>query len=281
MIQEPVLAPVLALERSRGLARVGFALRDGRAVLTDLAQAGSAKVLLPHVAGAPEAVFLNTSGGLTSGDRLGYAVRLGDGVTATATTQTAERAYLARDGAARVEVAAQVGAGGRLVWLPQETILFEDSHLDRQTGIALAAGASVVLAESVVLGRRAMGEAPRRAHLFDRRHVTLAGRPLWIEAQRLDAGVLAMGDTPALLAGNVAFAVVAFCGAGAEAAVDALRALPVPPGVQAAVTGWNGRCIARALAPDGWPLKQWLGRIAARLTGAPLPRTWQMQGLTP
>ena len=272
--------PVPILERARGTARVGLHLRGGRAVLSDLAQSGSAKVLLPQGTGRPEAVFLNTAGGLTSGDRLAYAVTLADGVAAVATTQTAERAYLARDGAARVTVTAQVGVGGRLCWLPQETILYEDSHLDRETVVDLAPGAQVVLCESVVLGRRAMGEAPRRARLADRRRVTLAGRPLWVDAQRLDAGVLG-SEGPAVLGANVAFAVVAFCGAGAEAAADALRSVPVPEGVQAAVSGWNGRCLARALAPDGWPLKQWLGRIVARLTGNPLPRTWQMQGLTP
>lgn len=272
--------PVPTLERARGSARLALGLRAGRVVLDDLAQGGSAKVLLPQVTGAPEAVFLNTAGGLTSGDRLAYAVTLAEGVAAKATTQTAERAYLARDGAARMTVTAQVGAGGRLAWLPQETILYEDSHLDRETAVDLAPGAQVVLCESVVLGRRAMGEAPRRARLADRRRVTLAGRPLWVDAQRLDAGVLA-AEGPAVLGANVAFAVVAFCGAGAEAAAGALRSVPVPEGVQAAVSGWNGRCLARALAPDGWPLKQWLGRIVARLTGNPLPRTWQMQGLTP
>jgi urease accessory protein len=272
--------PVPILERARGTARVGLHLRGGRAVLAELAQSGSAKVLLPQGTGTPEAVFLNTAGGLTAGDRLGYAVALADGVAAVATTQTAERAYLARDGAARVTVTAQVGAGGRLAWLPQETILFEDSHLDRETLVDLAPGASLVLCESVVLGRRAMGEAPRRARLADRRRVTLAGRPLWVEAQRLDEGILA-SEGPAVLGPNVAFAVVALCGAGAEAAAGALRALAVPEGVQAAVTGWNGRCLARAMARDGWPLKQWLGRVVARLTGAPLPRTWSMQGLTP
>jgi urease accessory protein len=273
MIQRPF--PVL--ERSRGAARVGFALRNGRAALADLAQEGSAKVLLPQLPGPPEAVFLNTSGGLTSGDRLAYAVTLGAGATVTGTTQTAERAYMARSGAAQVAVTATVGPGARLFWLPQETILFEDSHLERLTTVDLSPGARLVMAESVVLGRRAMGEAPRRARLFDRRRVTLGNRPLWIEAQSLDAATLA-GNGAAVLGPNAAFAVVALCGAGAEAAVAGLRSVPVPEGVQSAVTGWNGRCLARALAVDGWPLKQWLGRVIPRLTGCPLPRSWQMQG---
>ena len=80
----------------------------------------------------PEVVFLNTSGGLTGGDRLSYGVALGDGCRAVATTQTAERAYLSNQGAARVEVSMTVGAGGWIDWLPQETILFERSALHRK-----------------------------------------------------------------------------------------------------------------------------------------------------
>ena len=41
---------------------------------------------MPHVGAVPEIVFLNTSGGLTGGDRLSYRVDLGDGCRAVATT---------------------------------------------------------------------------------------------------------------------------------------------------------------------------------------------------
>ncbi|HEX9858209.1 MAG TPA: urease accessory protein UreD, partial [Paracoccaceae bacterium] len=82
------------MQRSRGRATVGLRLQDGRTVLQELHQSGSAKALLPRVHQAdPEVVFLNTAGGLTGGDRLEYGLRLGPGCRATATTQTAERAY--------------------------------------------------------------------------------------------------------------------------------------------------------------------------------------------
>ena len=200
----------------------------------------------------PEVVFLNTSGGLTSGDRLSYGVTLAPGTAITATTQTAERAYLARDGAAVVQVEASVGAGGRLDWLPQETILFEDSFLDRTTRIDIATGAICLLCETVVLGRRAMGEDPRRARLRDRRMVTMAGRPLWADTLALDQATLADAHQPALLNGNAAFAVLALLGAGAEAATDALRALPVTPAsalrFQAGTALHRAPCRRRCLA---------------------------------
>ena len=48
-------------------------------------------------------VFLNTAGGLTAGDRLVYGLEVAGGAAAVGTTQTAERAYLSRGGAAQVE----------------------------------------------------------------------------------------------------------------------------------------------------------------------------------
>ncbi len=269
------------MQRSKGAAALTFGLRNGRAVLTDLAQAGSARAMLPRTFSArPEVVFLNTSGGLASGDRLSYGLTL-DGGAVTATTQTAERAYLCRDGAAVVQVRASVGGGGHLDWLPQETILFEDCFLERGTQIDLATGASCLMCEITVLGRRAMGERPARARLLDRRIVTLGGRPLWAETVSLTAETISALDQPAMLGDHVAFAVLALLGAGSEAAVDGLRQLSAIPGVRTAASGWNGRTILRLSAADLWPLKQALGAAIVHLTARALPRVWQMQGISP
>lgn len=266
-------------ERAFGQAEVRLVGSGPVTRLADLRQEGSARAMLPRsVPDRPDVVFLNTSGGLTSGDRIGFSLDLGDGARVTATTQTAERAYLAPDGPARLRVAMRAGVGADLVWLPQETILFEGSNLERSTEVELGDGAGCLLLEMVVLGRRAMGERPRAARLADRRRVTLRGRPMWVEQLRLEAGVPT--DGAAVLGGGSAFATLAYCGAGREAAVDALRAVPVPEGVTAGVSGWNGRCLVRAVAAEPWPLKLYLGAVMARLTGRALPRVWQMQGVT-
>lgn len=267
-------------QRAFGQAMVRLVAAGPVTRLADLRQEGSARAMLPRsTPERPEVVFLNTSGGLTSGDRIGFALELAAGARVQATTQTAERAYLALEGPAQLSVSMTAGAGADLVWLPQETILFEGSDLSRETEVALDDGAGCLTLEMVVLGRRAMGERSRAARLADRRRVTLRGRPLWVEQLRLDAGVAT--DGAAVLGGGSAFATLAFCGQGREAAVDALRAVPVPEGVTAAVSGWNGRCLLRAVAAEPWPLKLYLGAAMARLTGRPLPRVWQMQGVTP
>lgn len=272
--------PPAVLQRSRGTARAAFALRAGAVRLTDLHQAGSGKAMLPRVAGpVPEVVFLNTSGGLTAADRLSFAVTVGAGARVAATTQTAERAYAAEGAAAEVSVTAEVGRGARLDWLPQETILYEDARLSRHTRIQLAEDASCLLCESLVLGRHAMGEEPRRAALDDRRLITRAGRPVWAEALRLDGAALARQADPALLAGARAMAVVALVAPGAEDAAGPLRQVLDEPGCTAAASGWDGRLLVRLMARDGWPLRRQLARVIRVLSGRPLPRVWQMHGV--
>ncbi|MDO9524093.1 MAG: urease accessory protein UreD [Gemmobacter sp.] len=262
------------LQRSHGRARV--ALRAGGA-LDRMEQAGSAKVILPRVHGpVPEAVFLNTSGGLTSGDRLEFQMDLAAGVRATATTQTAERAYRANGPAAQVRVVAHVGAGGRLDWLPQETILFEASALHRSTEINLAADAACLICETVILGRHAMGETPQACALTDRRVINRANRPVLVETLRLDQTVLAAAHRPGILGGARAFAFVALVAEGAADALAPLRDVLTEPGVIAAATAFDGKCILRLTACDGWPLRRQIIRALAMLRpGHSLPRVWQ------
>lgn len=258
------------LQRSKGRAAISFGHSRGAVRLIDLHQSGSAKILLPRTAGAvPEVVFLNTSGGLTDGDRLDFNLTLNPDTRVLATTQTAERAYATRHASAHVRITATVGAGSRLDWMPQETILFASSHLTRHTTIDLAPDAGCLLSETVILGRQAMGETLTHARLTDHRMVRRAGRPVWAETLHLTPDTLAT-DGPALLNGARAFAVVCLIAQGAEDAVAPLRA--ALPGL--AVSGWDGKCIVRLTAPDGWPLKQHLAQILQILTGRPLPRVW-------
>jgi urease accessory protein len=276
--QTPTARPTALLERVRGRAVVRL---DGGSRLVDLAQAGAAKAMLPAPAAsgaaAPEVVFLNTAGGLTGGDRLDYALTLDAGARATATTQTAERAYASPGGPARVTCRFEVGAGAALDWLPQETILFEASDLERVTQVALAGDARCLLCETLVLGRAAMGETLRAARLDDRREVTRDGRPVLIDRVAIDAEVLAEGQGPAGLGGARAFAMLALVAAGAEDAAGPLRALLAgADGLTSGVSGWDGRCVARLVAADGWPVRRALAAALRHLRGRALPRVWQI-----
>ena len=271
--------PMPKMQRSHGAASVSLVLRQGRVRLTDLAQSGSAKVILPY--GGTQAddqsdvVFLNTSGGLTGGDSLGYQINLGDGVRAVATTQTAERAYKSQSGPARVTVAATVGARGWLDWLPQETILFQSSALHRSTRIDLAADAGCLMIETIVLGRAAMGENITSLVLQDHRQVWRQGHPVMIDPFGLTGA--ALGDRAALLGKARVVASLAFVTQAAQDALPALRAVLDEPAVQAAASGWDGRLTLRMMAQDSWPMRRQILRLLAVLRpGQAAPRVWQI-----
>jgi len=260
----------ISMQRSRGEAFASFSRLGTQTKLVDLHQSGSAKIMLPSQRGmSPEVVFINTSGGLTGGDKLTLRLDLHADACVLATTQTAERAYASTEAPAKISFSATVGQGAHLDWMPQETILYQYSHLSRQTEIDLAPGASCLVAETVVLGRAAMGETLTNARFHDHRMIRRAGRLVWADTTQLSPETLT-SPSAALLHGARAFAVVCLVAQGAQDAVAALRAA-VP---LAAVSGWDGKCVVRLTATDGWPLKQILARILRILSGRSLPRVW-------
>lgn len=266
-------------QRSRGEAAVRLRFGEGRARLVDLRQVGSAKVMLPRVGDIPEIVFLNTSGGLTGGDRLAYSVALEGPLRAIATTQTAERAYRAGSGLARVDVSLHVGADGWLDWLPQETILFDAAALDRRTRIDLAPGAGCLALETVVLGRAAMGETVTKLRFRDRREIWSGQHPLHIEPLSLNDLSLSAGQV--VLGGARAFASLVMVAPGLEDALGPLRTVLNEPGVSAAASAYDGRLTLRAMAQDGWPLRKQIARALSVLRrNAVMPRVWQFQERT-
>jgi urease accessory protein len=266
------LAPVF--QRSHGEAIVALDCVAGKARLVRLGQKGSAKAILPQVGDVPEVVFLNTSGGLTGGDTLSFRLTLGAGVRAVATTQTAERAYRAGAGEAKVSVDLAIGTGGSVDWLPQETILFDASALHRRTTIDLAGDAGCLALEAVVLGRSAMGEVVRQLAFRDTRSIRRDGMPVMLEPLVLGAAALQAGS--AVLGGARAFASLVMLGQGTDAALVAARAVLDEPGVDGAASAWDGKLSVRMLAVDGWPLRQQIRRVLNAIRAAPLPRVWQM-----
>jgi urease accessory protein len=262
------------MQRSRGRAEVAF--RAGMQ-LDRLHQEGSAKAILPKVDGAaPEVVFLNTSGGLTGGDRLDYALAVPEGGRAVATTQTAERAYRACAGEARVRVRLSVGAGGWLDWLPQETILFDGCRLDREVEVDLGDGAGCLFLETVILGRHAMGEVVAGLSLRDRRTIRSGGRPVWMEPLALDTAALARGGHPAVFGGARAFATLTLVRPDAADLLPLIRRVLDQPEVEAASSTMDGKCVVRFLAGDGLALRRQVIRAIRAVRPGALPRVWQV-----
>ncbi|MDF1717817.1 MAG: urease accessory protein UreD, partial [Antarcticimicrobium sp.] len=190
--------------------------------------------MFPRQRGAAlEAILINTAGGITGGDRFSAALEVGANAHLAVTTQAAERAYRAQPGEiAQVRTRAQVAAGARLDWLPQETILFNAAALHRKLRIDLDGDARLLLLEPLVFGRAAMGETLTGIHFRDRIEITRQGAPLYIDALAFSGDAAAHLARPGVAAGAGAMASLVFVAPEAEAHLDALRALmPATGGV--------------------------------------------------
>lgn len=267
------------MQRARGTGGITTQQRDGGTHLATLYQDGCAKIRLPHThTKALEAVLINTAGGLTGGDHMNWSAEVAPNGRMVLTTQACERIYRSIGGAAQVETRLTVGAGAHLDWLPQETILFASSRLDRRIDIDLAEGASLTAVEAILLGRDAMGEEALDARLRDNWRVRRNGRLLHAEATRLD-GTRAERAGLSLLAGKRAFATVLHVAPSADACAARLARLraQLPADSRIAASANGERLVVRALAQTGLALRRLIVPILAELSGAgALPRLWHL-----
>jgi urease accessory protein len=267
------------LQRARGIGRIATKQGNGSTRLDTLFQEGCGKIRLPNTHSTSlEAVLINTAGGITGGDHLKWGADVAPGGHLVLTTQACERSYRSTGDFGRVQTRLAIGAGAHLDWLPQETILFAASKLDRTLEADLEEGATLTAIESVLLGRDAMGEDAADALLNDNWRIRRNGRLIHAEATRLEADPSERSGL-SLLAGNRAFASVLHVAATpdrAEALCVHLRAL-MPMGAPIAASANGERLVIRAMAPSGLALRRLIVPVLIELTGAgSLPRLWHL-----
>ncbi|WP_322516295.1 urease accessory protein UreD [Rhodopseudomonas palustris] len=269
-----VQSAVFAANRAQG--EVAFDVRavDGATRRGRLHEAGSLRVRFP----SPEqqglsAVLVNTAGGVAGGDRFGVDIAVGEGARLTLTTAAAEKVYRSHGPAAQLDIALQVASGGHLAWLPQETILFDQARVERRIDIDLAAGASLLLCESVIFGRAAMGETMQTGRFTDRWRLRVGGKLVYAETVRLDGDIGALLARPAVAKGGVAIG-TALIAPGDAALVERLREDADSFGAEVGITAWNGIAMARFCAQDAARLRADMMAVLRRAAGRALPRLW-------
>ena len=280
------------LQRAVGELRVAVKRSGPETVLDELRQAGCLKARFPRrvVPGWMDIVMLNTGGGVAGGDRLDLSIGVGAGAQATIAAQAAERFYRARAGDApsKVRTHLTVEAGAALEWLPQETILFDQSAVDRRLEVDLAADARFLGVETIVFGRTAMGERIGQGWLRDLIRIRRDGDLLLHDAIRIDGDIDATLQHAAVAAGAKVVATIVYVAPDtAEKLADLrstalsppsacpLRCAPAHEPTEAAATVRNGMLIARILGPNSASVRR---TVIAALTvlreNRPLPRVW-------
>lgn len=267
-------------QRSRGAGRLSVAAIDGGTRIGRLYQQGCAKLRIPadRGNGQLEAIMINTSGGMTGGDRMDWRFEAGSSTALTLTTQASEKIYRSSGGHAEAAIAVSAGRGARLAWLPQETILFDRSALRRRIEVDLGADAEALFVESLVVGRTAMGEtiagALSEISFNDQWRVRREGRLQFAEAMSISGRPSDMLTRRAVTAGAAALATVLLVSPGAEGFLDRTRQLI---GASGGASFWNGNLLARIVAPNGYQLRKTLIPLIGCLSPCRIvPKVWAL-----
>jgi urease accessory protein len=262
---------IFAANRAAGRIDVSVAAEGGVTRRREVYEDGPLRVRFPNAAGrALEAVIVNTAGGIAGGDRHDLDIAVGEGASFVVTTAAAEKIYRAMGPGAEIAVKLSADTGARLSWVPQETILFDRARLSRRIDVDLKSGANLLIAEAVVFGRSAMGEAVEQGAFNDRWRVRCDGQLVFAETVRLDGEIARRLAEPAVAGGGVAIATV-LAVPGDLAMVERARAQTFCGEV--GMSAWNGLAVARLCAKDGASLRRDLAAVVVAFGGT-LPRLW-------
>jgi urease accessory protein len=223
-----------------------------------------------------EGVFINTGGGMAGGDTMALDIAIDESASATFTTQAAEKIYRAQGDATSIDIRLSLAANASLAWLPQEQIIFDGARLRRRFHVDMAADSRLVLVESAVFGREAMGESVTGGSFRDSWRVRRGGRLIFADEVRLEGDVAGLMARGAIGDGARAMATCLFISPDAEALVEPARAALADASCSCGATAFDGMLLARFIGRDSQALRLDLVNFLERLRGEPVPRSWKI-----
>jgi urease accessory protein len=263
-----------ARQRADAEARASF-MRIGERTEPDrLFETGGLRWRFPRSSSPCEVAIVNTGGGVAGGDSYRLSLALSEGAEVEATTPSAEKIYRSEGIPALIAMRLVLAPRARLFWLPQETLMFEGARLERKLEADMAGEAALVVAESLVFGRLAMGESRIEASLRDSWRVRRDGELVFADETRLKHAGAAL-DRQAVGAGARALATIVAAAPNIEARLPGLRAAldAASDGVEAGASAFDGLIVARLLSASPSRLRAALIASIVALGGRK-PRLW-------
>jgi urease accessory protein len=261
-------------QRARAEAHGSFARAGARTEPARLFETGGLRWRFPRSSNPCEAAIVNTGGGVAGGDSYSVSLTLSEGAEVEASTPSAERIYRSDGLAASVTTRLTLRPRARLFWLPQETLLFEGARLERRLEVETSSEAELLIAETLMFGRLAMGETRIDASVRDSWRVRRDSRLVFADETRIDH-VGATLDRKAVGAGARALSTIVAAAPDIEARLPDLRAAleAAGPGVESGASAFDGLIVARLLAASFDQLR--MGLVASIVAlGGRKPRLW-------
>jgi urease accessory protein len=261
--------------------------RDGeRSVMRD-GHDGPLRVLrsfYPEGPGICHQVLVHPPGGLVGGDRLAIELDVDAGAHALITSAGASRFYRSAGALAEQDTALRIAAGGRVEWLPLESIAYDDCLARNRLRFTLAEGAQMLGWDLLALGLPAAAQP--FVHGKFEQHIEWPG--VWRERGFIDATDRRLLASPLGLGGHSVSATLWFASGTAidasrrAALLDAARAINPEASVTSGATAPNDRMVVlRALAGSVEPAMRLLRSVwatwrrAAWGLAGDAPRVWR------
>jgi urease accessory protein len=270
------------LERANGAGRIVFTSSEKGTRIAEVYEKFPVGLMFPRVGGdlVKEAVIVNASGGIAGGDRLEIEVVALKNASVVVTTQAAEKIYKALDRPALVATKLKACGAAKLAWLPQETIVFNQARIRRQTEIDLCSGAELIALEWMVLGRTAYGEKVVGGYISDSWRIKMDGRLIWVDGFRISDEVFAQLHRKALLSNWKAVGTLVYFGPGLDARLRVLREIAASLDCCCAATIIGAIIVVRVAAAAGSDLRRGLrsllDQFSRELGSGPfgIPKMW-------
>ena len=270
------------LERLTASGTLQVINRSGHSQISKLRTSGGYQVRQQHRARHRNLhlSLINTAGGLTGGDQLNLSIDIQPKAGCLLSTPAAEKAYRSSGKFAQVGAKVTIGTDAHCAWLPQETILYQKSDLSRSLVFHMYSQSSLLMCETVVLGRHAHGETLTTFNLHDRWRIYYNDQLVHREDNILDlARRQALTDTSAL-AGKISMTTLVYIGCDAEDQLHQIRSFCQPDNdhVSAGCSAWKTcgttKLIARFLTTDFYHVKPRLTSIIGCLNDGQVPKSW-------
>nr|WP_312016260.1 urease accessory protein UreD [Bradyrhizobium liaoningense] len=270
------------LQRAVGAIRVAFAGAAHGTEISDLYQKFPMAVAFPNIDARrrKEAVLINTSGGVAGGDEIRIEVVAQGNASVAVTTQAAEKIYRALDRPARILTRLRAEGNARLAWLPQETIVFNQARVARQTEIDVSSGTELLALEWLVLGRIESGEEILGGYVRDSWRIRVDGRLAWADGFLASDQVFPQLRKAALLSNWRAIATMIYFGPHLESRFERLREIGASLECACGVTIVGAiiviRIAAIASADLSRGLRRFLDQLDHELGSGPfgVPKMW-------
>ena len=145
------------------------------------------KALYPEGQEICHSIIIHPPAGIAGGDELDIQVDLGPKSHVVLSTPSATKWYKSFRNPSKQVIQMNLGEEAKLDWLPQENLFFAGAHCQVKLQLKLPQSASFIGWDTLMLGRKASGEAWHQGEVHLLNRIERNGKLLFIEQAHLNA----------------------------------------------------------------------------------------------